>query len=422
MVFDKMKKHIVLTSLGIAFIIPVLTFVFRVIAAIGTVRGGLESIQGLPGTLAVGTLITYPFVLTGFNVFFIFADKGDLKHRRNGRIIEVITLVLGVVLTGMYLSFSEIQFTMDFQETLQNDQVHTPVFTEAQPTVLVLACLAVIGYLVLSRVKVNRMPPLVAVFSIAAMYIGMILSILWMIQLTAFNQTNGEAFSSPTFFLQGILLSLLPFNCILIAIKVIREKVREWNETEHQQKAYNNKFLQFLQKKLMRSENWPMLAFILIWPLLGLFICILALFGQQPDSIIKAWTETSDWTFSQKESPPNVEYDEHYLCTVAAGGHAKIVKPLRTGQRHGHQVIVNRQLCIANGFEQVLEERVPRIHKRIRGFYDRYGFPVARLIKSPYAADLVYVLMKPLEWVFLFVLYLVDVHPENRIAKQYPPK
>jgi hypothetical protein len=30
--------------------------------------------------------------------------------------------------------------------------------------------------------------------------------------------------------------------------------------------------------------------------------------------------------------------------------------------------------------------------------------------------------MKPLEWAFLAVLYLVDVHPENRIALQYTGK
>lgn len=33
--------------------------------------------------------------------------------------------------------------------------------------------------------------------------------------------------------------------------------------------------------------------------------------------------------------------------------------------------------------------------------------------------DLIYYLMKPLEWLFLLVLYLVDRKPENRIAMQY---
>ena len=111
--------------------------------------------------------------------------------------------------------------------------------------------------------------------------------------------------------------------------------------------------------------------------------------------------------------------DEHYLCTVAAGGHRKVVKPIRMGLRHGHKVIVNRQLCIANAFEQILEEKTPRFHKLVRGFYDKYGFPIARFIKSRWIADFIYIIMKPLELIFLVVLYLVDVNPENRIAVQY---
>lgn len=154
---------------------------------------------------------------------------------------------------------------------------------------------------------------------------------------------------------------------------------------------------------------------------MGIVIAILVLFGQQPDSLVKAWTETSDWNLSQQISPQNVFYDEHYLCTVADGGHRRLVKPLRMGERRGHPVIVNRQLCIANAFEQVLEERLPRLHRPIRAFYDRYGFPLARHIHSPYAADAIYLLMKPLEWFFLAVLYAVDVKPENRIAVQYLP-
>ena len=105
-----------------------------------------------------------------------------------------------------------------------------------------------------------------------------------------------------------------------------------------------------------------------------------------------------------------------------AGGHEKVVKPIRLGRRHGHEVIVNRQLCIANAFEQVLEERTPGFHRALRHFYDTYGFPVARLIHSKYTADLVYFIMKPLEWIFLCVLYLTDAHPENRIAVQYTGK
>lgn len=169
------------------------------------------------------------------------------------------------------------------------------------------------------------------------------------------------------------------------------------------------------------AKKWPLIAFILMIPLLGGIIMILALFGQQPDACIKAWTETSDWTLSRQVSPQNIFYDEHYLCTVAAGGHRKVVKPIRMGERHGHAVVVNRQLCIANAFEQIIEEKTPKFHRAVRGFYDSYGFPIAKLIHSPYIADFVYFIMKPLEWIFIVVLYFTDVNPENRIAVQYFP-
>ncbi len=138
--------------------------------------------------------------------------------------------------------------------------------------------------------------------------------------------------------------------------------------------------------------------------------------------MIKMWTNTSDWILSQKVSPPSVTFDEHYLCTVGASGHRKIVKPLRIGVRHGHRIVVNRQLLIANAFEQAIEEKLPRTHRLIRRIYDKYGYPISRHIKKAWQADLIYFLVKPLEWFFLIVLYLTDTKPENRIAIQYITK
>ena len=73
-------------------------------------------------------------------------------------------------------------------------------------------------------------------------------------------------------------------------------------------------------------------------------------------------------------------------------------------------------------FEQLLEERTPRFHRAVRKFYDTYGYPVSRHIRTPLAADAVYLIMKPLEWLFVAVLYLFDAKPEDRIARQYLPK
>lgn len=111
----------------------------------------------------------------------------------------------------------------------------------------------------------------------------------------------------------------------------------------------------------------------------------------------------------------------HYLCTVSLKGHPRIIKPVRYGIRHNNRIIVNRQLCIANAFEDLIKERSPIFHQRIRSFYDKYGYPLSKHINTEVSADIVYILMKPLEYIFLVILYLFDKKPENRIARQYLP-
>jgi len=59
------------------------------------------------------------------------------------------------------------------------------------------------------------------------------------------------------------------------------------------------------------------------------------------------------------------------------------------------------------------------LHRAIRNFYDKYGYPISRHINSKWSAEIVYLIMNPLEWLFLVVLYTVDKKPENRIHMQY---
>ena len=363
-----------------------------------------------------GFCYIYPALLTIINIVSLFWVPGDIFWKRTVRRFDCITLVLGVLynLILLDMEFVDIVPGADWNVTLYNDELHTPVWTQAQPTFLVLCGIGLAGYLVLSYVRLEKMPPLVIVMMISAMYISVAESIVWCIQI----------FDGQDSLFMYLVLCLLPFNWIMITVKTLRYKVREWNRMdEHRRDVYaDSRLLNRLNDSLQNAGNWPVAAFILMWPLLGIMLCVLALFGQRPDYIVKMWTETADWKLSQQTAPPNLYRDEHYLCTVAAGGHKEIVKPIRMGERHGHRVVVNRQLCIANAFEQILEERTPRFHKHVRYFYDTYGFPVARLIRTKTAADVVYILMKPLEFIFLIVIYLCDAKPENRIAVQYLPR
>lgn len=358
--------------------------------------------------LMLAAFVLYPLVLTGAELYLLFrlALNPGKEHARK-RIFDIVTVPLGLLYSHLYLGLMEVHFASDWTEQLANAQTHTPIYTQSALTVWSIAMVGFMGYLIVSFLPLGNTPPLLLVLGMSAMYLGTIESIVWGVQIYQ------DPFSS-------LPLLLLPLNCILITARTILTKILEWERIPHEMhKISQIPFLRGCSRILDNARLWPLIAFLLMWPLLGILMAILVLFGQAPDSVIRAWTETSDWNLSRRVAPQNVHYDEHYLCTVAAGGHRKIVKPLRLGIRHGHEVIVNRQLCVANAFEQVLEERTPRFHRAVRNFYDRYGFPVARLIHSPYTADLIYYLMKPLEWMFLTVLYLTDVHPEDRIAVQY---
>lgn len=361
----------------------------------------------------VGLFFVWPWVLTAAEIYLAVKGHGREDVYRKGRTFDMVTVPLGVVYSILFLSFlGNAVYGADWEEVLYNSQRHTPVYTQALPTVLTLALVGYVGYLVTNFLPLKRTPPLIPVLSMAAMYLGTAESILWAVQVYR-----------PEAFTVDIYLLLLPLNCVIITARTVRHKVWEWKQLPHEEQETENKsILQSCNRILMRSEHWPFAALLLMWPLLGILIGVLLLFGQRPDAVIRAFTETADWNLSQRIAPQNVFYDEHYLCTVAAGGHERVVKPKRLGVRHGHEVIVNRQLCVANAFEQILEERTPRLHRAVRHFYDTYGFPVARLIRSKYTADLIYFLMKPLEWLFWIVLYLSDVNPENRIAIQYTGK
>lgn len=313
------------------------------------------------------------------------------------------TIVLWFGLFGCFLEAIFIFIVKDmtfyeWNEPLINSQKHALIWSGAYPTFFTLAALTLLALIIYSYRDANSLSPLANVFCISGILGGVVLLLVFDNQL--------QVASFHTFFL------------LIYSFHLLWVRIKEWQQ-DRTEISYENRLLQWLHRLLNKSRNWPWLAVLIAFPTLALVVLVLMLFGQQPDSMIKAWTNTADWAFSQKIPPQNLIIDEHYFCTVAAGGHENVVKPQRMGVRHGHPVVVNRQLCIANAFEQVLEEKTPRFHRFLRRNYDRYGYPFAKHIKKKWAMDLIYYLMKPLEWLFLLVLYLVDRKPENRIAMQY---
>ena len=219
------------------------------------------------------------------------------------------------------------------------------------------------------------------------------------------------------------LIGNLPIM-ILFLFQLIKNHqlfIETYTETStNEYRGFEKLLFNILSSKLF--IKFPLLLLLSI-PILILILNILLLFGQKPDSIIRAFTETYKHGFSQLDYQcDNVACGGHYLCSVAANGHHSIVNPVRYGIRNGGRIICNRQLLIANAFEDLLQEKFPLIHNKIRTNYDIVGDVVHKyyyLFEIKLISDFVYFLMKPLELIFLFVLYTFDKKPENRIALQY---
>ncbi|MEG0895113.1 MAG: DUF6688 family protein, partial [Oscillospiraceae bacterium] len=279
-------------------------------------------------------IVFLPFILTALNgiTFLIFITKRIEK--KFFKVIEVISIFLGVLYLFFYIYLINNSYE-PWYEQIYSFQFHSIISQEHFLTILVLSILSFLGYMFIRFVPVKKQTPIISALAIATIYIGIVICTLWCIQT-----------------ITNFLVLLFPANCILIFIKTIYAFVYEKDKLikDNEISLKCGKLSKFLNNAL----NYPWIAVLLLVPLLGIMVTILFLFGQEPSSIIKAWTQTADWTFSQKIPPESIPYDSHYLCTVAAKGHRNIVKPIRTGLRHGHRVVVNRQLCIANAFEQVL--------------------------------------------------------------------
>ena len=251
----------------------------------------------------------------------------------------------------------------------------------------------------------SALPPLILALGLCVLYIGLFFNGVLILQLLGSQEGNEILVCFPIF---SLLLGL----GIIIRTLIDLPKNLSFNTSKHQ-------WLNKINEKISTKSALFCSSVIAILPVFVLITLILMLFGDDYDAVSKALTETTTWGFSQHDHPPHLPHQGHYLCTVAACGSPQLVKPLRWGIRGKQHIIVNRQLQIANAFEELIADLSPTLHRFIRKNYDRYGYDLSKKIKSRWASNLTYILMKPLEWGFLLCLYTFCLRPEEKIRRQY---
>ena len=349
-----------------------------------------------------------------FAIFFLFAIPGLVALTDFISFLFRGRFYAHIISRGIFSIIGLIGYPLFYigTETSNNCCTDSAAFAQEHvlSIVMLIACYCFSYFYCLSRKEIYS--PLAEVGANALIIAGLIFNII--VAIHAKDEANGHIMwllgSTP-----GILflLNMLLGNHVFL--------MREINPAEI---VPRNVFEKIAVKILYLPAfaKFP-LFMVLFLPLLAVLVAFLLLFGQKPDSLILAFTQTYKHGFSELDYMcNNVECGGHYLCSVAANGHKEVVKPQRLGMRHGNYIICNRQLLISNAFEELVAEKLPFAHKIIRRNYDRVGDVVHKyygIFNNKFVADVVYMLMKPAEWVFLFVLYAFDKKPENRIAKQY---
>jgi hypothetical protein len=153
---------------------------------------------------------------------------------------------------------------------------------------------------------------------------------------------------------------------------------------------------------------------------LGAHALIQGLWLGHPTGALDVFARTCTHAFSTLPLEVAQSQCGHYLCTIAARGHPSLVRPERLGVRRGRVIVVNRQLAIANAFEDLLHARWPRFGRTARVCYDYLAIPICRWVKNRWLADIVYLAMKPAEWLFYLALLVFDQQsPEARVERMY---
>ena len=385
--------------------------------------------SGFFATILGIMVILLPFILIALDIVFIVKKKEKAWF-------EVVAFLIGIAYMFCAYLLWDLPDCDSSLNVYGTANAHEPVNLYYIGSLLLFSLCGFGSYLFIKYTK-KKLTPIIEAFLLAGVYISLIVSGIFLVQLLGGARPQGierkillgdEAaegmftFSlAPIDYLVILCLCVVPIVFIIHSIRLLVHLIKE-KAAAQENIVYENSLLRCVNSIFCKGAKVFWLAMPAMLPVLAVLSLILILFGQRPDSVILAFTKTSDWILSGEIAPPPVAYDTHYLCTVSLRGHKKLVKPIRFGVRRGEKIVVNRQLCVANAFEQLLEERTPRFHRAVRRFYDTYGYPISKHINSAWSADVIYILMKPLEWIFVFVLYLFDTRPEDRINRQYLPK
>jgi len=346
------------------------------------------------------TIISAIFILVNFIAYLI---KGRVITRK--KLWSIIQIWTVVILPTWFLLFMDLSNKND---CCTDSAIFSP---DHRIGIYALIIIYTITFTI-NIFRKNILTPIAELFLNSFLVLGLLLNIVFCIQFTTIEYGYiWWVFGNIPIIM--LLLIELSENQNILTLYII--------ENEYNSNTIVGKLCSYILK-LSPIFKYPVLTILLV-PIIIFISLFLMLFGQKEDSLIKAFTDTYKHGFSQLDYMcDNVQCGGHFLCSVGANGHRNIVKPIRYGERKGNKIICNRQLLISNAFEELIQDNFPIVHNFIRKNYNKVGNIIHKhyhIFNNRLVSDLVYILMKPLELLFLLTLYTFDRKPENRISIQY---
>ena len=166
--------------------------------------------------ILMGAVLVFPVVLTISEGICLISEAWE-RPVKGAWLFDQHVFWLGGFYELCYLGLIMDVTSADWQTQLSNSNKHTPIYSGSMVTFIVLILLAFIGYEILQSIPLWKLPPLVTVLSISAMYMGLLELILFTVQIF-----------KPTILLDGYLL-LFPLCCVLLVVRLLLKKIREWN-------------------------------------------------------------------------------------------------------------------------------------------------------------------------------------------------
>ena len=179
------KEHPVLIAWIISIVAGLGFALFMVIASVthyGRKDYVLEIVKAFTEVFTwavlMGAVLVFPVVLMISEVICLICEERG--HPVKGDwLFDQHVFWLGGFYEICYLGLIRDVTSADWQTQLSNSNKHTPIYSGSMVTFILLLLLAFIGYEILQSIPLRKLPPLVTVLSISAMYLGLLELILF---------------------------------------------------------------------------------------------------------------------------------------------------------------------------------------------------------------------------------------------------